>query len=45
MPDPFSDVEYGVAQAVNELLDAGGWRVLGFALDRRKFCDMALARS
>ncbi|WP_200374272.1 class I SAM-dependent methyltransferase [Thiocystis violacea] len=45
LSDPFSDVEYGVVQAVNELLEAGGWRVLGFALDRRMFCDMALVRS
>ncbi len=36
---------YGVVQAVNEMVVAGGWRVSGFALERRMFCDIALVRA
>jgi hypothetical protein len=43
--DPFIRMEYGVVQAVNEMLDGGEWQVLGFALDRSMFCDIAIKRA
>ena len=45
MYDPFIGTEYGVVQAVNELLAQGGWRVIGFALEKNLFCDIAIQRS
>lgn len=45
MYDPFTGTEYGVVQAVNELLAQGGWRVVGFALEKCLFCDIAIRRS
>lgn len=45
MYDPFVGVEYGVVQAVNELLAQGGWRVVAFALAKSMFCDIAIQRS
>ena len=42
--DPFGEGAYGVVQAVNELVTAGGWRVVGFALERNMFCDIAIKR-
>jgi hypothetical protein len=44
MYDPLLGVEYGVVQAVNEILASGGWSVIGFALDRVMFCDIAIQR-
>jgi hypothetical protein len=35
---------YGVVPAVNELIAAGGWEVLGLALHPQLFCDIALRR-
>jgi hypothetical protein len=43
--DPLLGVEYGVVQAVNEILANGGWSVIGFALDRAMFCDIAIRRA
>ena len=43
--DPLLGVEYGVVQAVNEILEKGGWCVTGFALDRVMFCDIAIQRA
>jgi Methyltransferase domain len=43
--DSSMGVEYGVVQAVNELVDSGAWRVAGFALDRSMFCDIAIKRA
>lgn len=40
--DPFLKTEYGVVQAVNELMSRGGWKIVGFALQRHMFCDIAL---
>ena len=40
--DPFGDGAYGVVQAVNEIVVAGGWYVVGFALEKNMFCDIAL---
>ena len=45
MYDPFIGAEYGVVQAVNELLSRGGWQVIGFALEKNMFCDIAIQRS
>jgi hypothetical protein len=35
---------YGVVPAVNELVRAGGWKVVGFALQHHLFCDIALRK-
>ncbi|WP_336816755.1 class I SAM-dependent methyltransferase [Burkholderia gladioli] len=42
--DPFGDGPYGVVQAVNEMVVGGGWRVVGFALEKNMFCDIAIQR-
>ena len=42
--DPFAKCEYGVIQAVNEIIDSG-WRVTGFALEKNMFCDIAIRRA
>jgi hypothetical protein len=44
MYDHFTNSQYGVVQAVNELIVHQGWRVTGFALERNMFCDIALTR-
>jgi hypothetical protein len=36
---------YGVVQAVNELVTAGAWSVIGFAFQREMFCDIAIQRA
>jgi hypothetical protein len=36
--------DYGVVQGVNEMLAKGGWKVVGFALQRHMFCDIAVRR-
>lgn len=43
--DPFIHLEYGVVQAVNEMLDTNHWRIVGFALDKSMFCDIAIKRT
>jgi hypothetical protein len=40
--DPFLKVDYGVVDAVNQLVAAGGWQVVGFALEANMFCDIAI---
>ena len=35
---------YGVVPAVNQLLAEGGFEVMGFALEKLMFCDIALRR-
>lgn len=42
--DPFLEEEYGVVPAVNELVCATDWRVIGFALQKHMFCDIAVQR-
>ncbi|WP_044042144.1 class I SAM-dependent methyltransferase [Caballeronia insecticola] len=42
MVDPLLDSEYGVVQAVNELLATEEWKVVGFALEKFMFCDIAV---
>lgn len=42
--DPFIKEVYGVVPVVNELVVHQGWRVLGFALQRHMFCDVAIGR-
>jgi hypothetical protein len=45
MFDPFfANAPYGVVQAVNEMVVAEGWQVIGFALQRQMFCDIAIQR-
>jgi hypothetical protein len=36
---------YGVVAAVNELIVQDDWQVIGFALEQKMFCDIALRRS
>jgi len=40
--DPFLRADYGVVEAVNQLVVAGGWQVVGFALEANMFCDIAI---
>lgn len=42
--DPFGGGHYGVVQAVNELVVATDWKVIGFALNYSMFCDIAVKR-
>jgi hypothetical protein len=42
--DHLLSTEYGVVQAVNELLLGGAWVVAGFAFEQNMFCDIALRR-
>jgi hypothetical protein len=42
--DPFTDDEYGVVKAVNEMIATDEWQVIGFALQRHMFCDIAIRR-
>lgn len=37
--------EFGVVQAVNELVNSSDWRIVGFALQHAMFCDIALQRA
>lgn len=45
MSDHYANVPYGVVQVANELVVNCGWDVIGFALDRSMFCDLAVRRS
>jgi disulfide oxidoreductase YuzD len=45
MYDHIGGGHYGVVQAVNELVTQGGWRVVGLALQRHMFCDIAIQRA
>lgn len=36
---------YGVVQAVNELIVAEDWRVVGYALNPHLYCDIAIRRA
>jgi hypothetical protein len=42
--DHLGKVSYGVIQAVNELIAASDWKVVGFSLQRYMYCDIALRR-
>jgi len=42
--DHFGSAPYGVVQAVNELIVASDWQVVGFSLQREMYCDIALKR-
>ena len=44
MVDFVAAIPYGVVPAVNELIRAGGWKVIGFALQHHMYCDIALRR-
>jgi predicted O-methyltransferase YrrM len=37
--------QYGVIQAVNELVSSKEWHIVGFALHPSMYCDIAIARS
>jgi predicted O-methyltransferase YrrM len=45
MYDHAADIAYGVVQAVNELVVAQDFRVIGFALERNMFCDIAITKA
>jgi hypothetical protein len=42
--DHLGQVRYGVVQAVNELIVASDWKVVGFSLQHYMYCDIALRR-
>jgi len=44
MFDHFMNSHYGVVPAVNELVVNDGWRVIGFALSKQMFCDIAIQK-
>lgn len=44
MYDHLQGGEYGVVPAVNELVNETDWRIVGYALQHRMFCDIALQR-
>jgi len=43
--DHLGEAEYGVIQAVNELIVATDWKVVGFSLQKEMYCDIALQRN
>jgi len=43
--DRYLNAPYGVVEAVNELVVAGSWKVIGFGLEKNMFCDIAVRRS
>lgn len=44
MYDHFGGYPYGVVQVVNEIVASTDWKIVGFALQRWMFCDIALQR-
>jgi hypothetical protein len=42
--DPFVKAEYGIVPVVNEMVANQGWKVIGFALQKHMFCDIAIRR-
>jgi SAM-dependent methyltransferase len=44
MVDHHYGTPYGVVRAVNELVNASDWKVVGFALQQQMFSDIALCR-
>ncbi|MCM2511256.1 hypothetical protein ACVCIC_04940 [Burkholderia glumae] len=44
MYDPFVKAEYGIVPVVNEMVVNQGWKVIGFALQKDMFCDIAIQR-
>jgi hypothetical protein len=44
MYDHLLDFPHGIVQVVNEMIVERGWEVIGFALQREMFCDIALTR-
>jgi Methyltransferase domain len=44
MHDLFQKVDYGIVPVVNHMVVNHGWRVIGFALEKHMFCDIAIAR-
>lgn len=45
MHDPFIHVDYGIVPVVNEMVVNEGWKVIGFALQKDLFCDIAIKRA
>ena len=41
---PITKELFGVVPVVNELVDKGGWKVIGFGLHPQMYCDIALVR-
>ena len=44
MYDPFLHVGYGIVPVVNHMVVNQGWKVVGFALQKHLFCDIAIKR-
>lgn len=42
--DPFVKADYGIVQVVNQMVVNEGWQVIGFALQKHLFCDIAVKR-
>ena len=45
MHDPFLHADYGIVPVVNEMVVNGGWKVIGFGLQKHLFCDIAIRRT
>jgi Methyltransferase domain len=45
MYDPFQKADYGIVPVVNEMVVNRGWKVIGFALQKHMFCDIAICRA
>jgi hypothetical protein len=43
--DHLGEMPYGVVQAVNELIVATRWKVVGFSLQHHMYCDIALQQA
>ncbi|QND53454.1 class I SAM-dependent methyltransferase [Phyllobacterium sp. 628] len=44
MYDHAGELGYGVVQVANQLIVEGGYEVIGFALERNMFCDLAVRK-
>jgi hypothetical protein len=45
MYDHAGEVPYGVVQVVNELIVSRGYEIIGFALEKNMFCDIAVRKA
>jgi hypothetical protein len=44
MHAPFLKADYGVVLIVSEMVACQGWKIIGFALQKHLFCDIAITR-
>lgn len=44
MYDPFIKADYGIVPVVNQMVVNESWQVIGFALQKHMFCDIAIKR-